>query len=281
MCLLCVRQPGADVNVQYLRNANCNNSDGSGYAILRSDMSAIDVFRSMDGEETIHNYMKAIDKDPECWAMYHARFSTHGTNSVDNVHPFKVGGSKNTVLAHNGILPVSIKPGSKHSDTRVFAERVLPAMGLGILDDRHAFAALEQWCAGSKVALFSLDNRLNNNIYIVNEHLGHWENGTWWSNNGYKFSWSYMKDVDRVHGVTTIGNPPSDIGDESIYETKCTICKYAYDDDDYNLGMCLSCGQCMECFEFVDDDCICHVPERKGMNFSQLAISKFAFDSND
>lgn len=262
MCLLCVRMPNAPVNVEYLKNANSNNPDGSGYAILRSDLSGIDTFCSMDGDVTIAKYVEAVERDPECWSMFHARFSTHGTETVDNVHPFRVGGSKKTVLAHNGILPVDVPRGSKRSDTRIFAESILPNMGLGVLDSKSEYAALERWCAGSKLAIFSIDPRLNNNVYIVNEELGHWKDGTWWSNNGYSFCWSRFGDgysfkYDRVHG-TEIAEPTVE---EPLFSGICSVCDNLLSDNSYDDDICQSCNACLECGNDYHV-CMCRIPAR-------------------
>lgn len=266
MCLLCVRMPNAPVNEEYLRNANSNNPDGSGFAILRSDLSGIDTFCSMDGEVAISKYVQAIERDPECWSMFHARYSTHGTETVDNVHPFRVGGSKKTVLAHNGILPVGVPKGSKRSDTRIFAESILPNMGITVLDSKQEYAALEKWCAGSKLAIFSVDTRLNNNVYILNEDAGHWADGTWWSNSGYSFCWSrsvggYSFKYDRVHGTEIVEADDLSSHEKPLYDFNCPMCKNVLDDSAYDDDICKSCNICLEC----GDDyyvCMCRVPSR-------------------
>lgn len=264
MCLLCVRMPNAEVNPQYLRNANENNPDGSGFAILRSDLSAIDVFCSMDGDLAIIKYLEAIERDPECWSMFHARYATHGTSTCENVHPFRVGGSRKTVLAHNGILPVSVPKGSKRSDTRIFAESILPNMGLGVLDTKYDFEALSDWCAGSKIAIFSIDERLSNNIYIVNEELGDWENGTWWSNSGYKHSFASLYrsrscGYDPVHGREYATSEPVD-ETVSPYDNHgaCEICMNYLGESDYRDGVCGFCNSCLECFESIVSNCMCY-----------------------
>lgn len=264
MCLLCVRMPGADINIEYLRNANCNNPDGSGFAILRSDLSGIDTFCSMDGELTIAKYVEAVERDPECWSMFHARYATHGTETVDNVHPFRVGSSKKTVLAHNGILPVSVPKGSKRSDTRIFAENILPSMGLGVLDDRHDFAALENWAAGSKIAVFSIDPRLVNNIYIVNEEDGHWSNGTWWSNSGYMSRWGFGgRSIYSYSPATCTESFNTDAELERMYqEGRCAVCDNIISTDYLEMDMCDWCNSCVNCIDQVGMDCMCYVPNR-------------------
>jgi len=263
MCLLCVRMPDTPVNTEYLANANANNADGFGFAILRSDLSAIDTFCTMDGDLAISKYVEAVERDPKCWSMYHARLATHGSETVENVHPFRVGGSKKTVLAHNGILPIPAS--GKRSDTRIFAESILPSMGLDSLDDSRATNALEKWCAGSKIAIFSIDPRLKHNIYILNEDDGQWDKeGTWWSNNSYSYRWGFGGYGScRTTNFPLIGstskNEPAD--DASMYDDVCLICKAFLYDDDYEMVLCGTCQCCLDCAENIED-CLCYVPTR-------------------
>jgi len=89
-----------------------------------------------------------------------------------------------TYLAHNGVLSLPIDENDRRSDTRIFAEEVLPAMGgVAALDDPRVFHILEKWAVGSKVVVMTVDPAAKFNLYILNEKSGTWDNdGVWWSN---------------------------------------------------------------------------------------------------
>ena len=172
MCLLMVAKPNAMPNDNDLVCACANNPDGFGYAVHTG--KEIITGRGMSHDDVIDRFLTTREKHMNGWAMFHARMTTHGETVKENCHPFRVGGSRDTILAHNGILGnVKIPTGDNRSDTRVFAEDLLPAR-LNILDHKKKFKKLERWAGGSKVAVFTTDKRLRKAVYIINEKLGSW-----------------------------------------------------------------------------------------------------------
>lgn len=55
------------------------------------------------GRYKLNQLVKAWSPSGGEWLVGHTRFGTHGSNSISNAHPFKVGGK---VLAHNGVVAV-------------------------------------------------------------------------------------------------------------------------------------------------------------------------------
>jgi len=89
-------------------------------------------------------------------------------------------------MGHNGILPVEIEKGDTRSDTRVFAETVMPAIGgIAALDDAEYAAKLAKWATGSKLVFMTNNPDTEHEWYIVNEQDGHWDKDMWWSNRSY------------------------------------------------------------------------------------------------
>ena len=156
MCLLLVCSPNSVPKKQNLKTASCNNPHGFGYAIITPD--GIITGKRMSAKKTINKFLTLRKQYPESYAMFHARYATHGVRNEDNCHPFKVGDSNDTYLAHNGVLDVHINAGDRRSDTRVFAEDILPAMGgVSALDNDHVWQMVSKWASGSKIAIFTLD----------------------------------------------------------------------------------------------------------------------------
>jgi glutamine amidotransferase len=254
MCLLAVCEPNSTPKRKELECASCNNPHGFGYAIVAD--GEIITGRGMSAKKIVSEFLSLRKQYPSGYAMFHARYATHGVKNEDNCHPFKVGGSTQTYLAHNGILDVEIHATDKRSDTRVFAEDVLPAMGgVASLDNDNVWKILSKWATGSKIAVLTLDPSAKDVCYIINESSGHWDNnGIWWSNSTYKEdSWS------RYIGM------PSAVNDDSVSvmdgETECPGCG-AFLLEDGNPYYCEHCMTCYDCFGIYEQDCMCYMPER-------------------
>ena len=250
MCLLVVSSPNSTPRKKELQNASCNNPHGFGYAVIAGNK--IITGRGMSSKKMIKEFLAVRKQYPNSYAMYHARFATHGVKNDDNCHPFKVGGSELTYLAHNGILSVDIPANDMRSDTRIFAEDILPSMGgVTALDNTNLYRMIEGWASGSKIAVFTLDPNAEYDCYIINEDLGHWDNaGNWWSNDGYKENtWTglFRNDADYYD--------PSDLLDDSEYS--CMVCA-----EEVNVNYCHNCGACFDCNMIVNDSCLCWSPER-------------------
>ena len=256
MCLLVVSSPNSTPKRKDLECASCNNPHGFGYAVIAGNK--IITGKGMSAKKIIKEFLAVRKQYPNSYAMYHARFATHGVKNDDNCHPFQVGGSDLTYLAHNGILSVDIPANDKRSDTRIFADDILPAMGgVKALDDVNLYSMLEGWSAGNKIAIFTLDPVAMYDCYIINEDLGHWDNdGNWWSNETYKASaWSSLfKKSNDYYDLEDIG------GSEDDY--MCYGCGLPRLSDD-NPYYCFDCGTCYDCSMVKDDGCLCWTPERE------------------
>ena len=157
-----------------------SNPDGFGYAFTTK--GGIEYVNTFNADEAINGLAKLCKRYPDGVGLFHARWATHGATSLENCHPFVV--NDKTVLGHNGVLPLTPAKGDTRSDTAIFAQEVMPQW-LHTLDTGE-IAPLEQWAAGSKVAILTCDKRLRDSVYILNESLGHWRGGCWYSNDSYK-----------------------------------------------------------------------------------------------
>jgi len=257
MCLLVVSSPNSTPRKKDLDNASCNNPHGFGYAVIAGDK--IITGKGMNAKKVIKEFLEVRKQYPNSYAMYHARFATHGVKNEDNCHPFKVGGSDLTYLAHNGILDVHIEPADKRSDTRIFAEDILPSMGgITALDNPNLYSIIQKWSSGNKIAVFTLDPNAEYDCYIINEDLGHWDNeGNWWSNEGYKPS-VYSKYFNFY-------GDGSDIGYTAEDDSICYGCGEAVLDD-ANPYHCHICGVCFDCGMVKEDGCMCWSPDYEAYN---------------
>jgi glutamine amidotransferase len=261
MCLLVVASPNSTPKKKDLECASCNNPHGFGFAVITPN--GIVTGRGMSAKKIIKRFLEVRKEFPNSYAMFHARYATHGVKNEENCHPFRVPSNPQTYLAHNGILDIKISAGDKRSDTRIFAEDTLPSMGgVTALDDDHVWAMVSKWSLGSKIVVFTLDPAAKSQCYIINESAGHWDNeGMWWSNNGYKpATWSsstyFSTPANHVEPV------------DAVDISECSRCgTLAYEDS--NPYYCEMCYTCYDCYGAYEDDCLCWTPSHDKAKMAQ------------
>jgi predicted glutamine amidotransferase len=183
MCLLTFMPSDVMPDMSRFKEASIQNGDGFGFAIL--EKKGFVKAHSMNFNEIANKFVDARDKHKGP-AIFHFRWATHGSETVDNCHPFLLGQDPTSVMGHNGILPVKIPKDDRRSDTKVFAEDIMPAIGgITSLDDTKYFDELETWAGGNKLVFLTHNDDAKYNWYILNSHLGHWDKEMWWSNKSY------------------------------------------------------------------------------------------------
>lgn len=278
MCMLCVVPPNVIPSRDKLENSALNNPHGFGFAIVIPSEKRIHAERTMNADTSINRFLEMRARHPEGYAMWHARFATHGTTTVENCHPFRVGGDRKTYLAHNGILPVIEPQGDTRSDTRIFAEDLLPAIGgVASLDNEQIVNLIEDFTTGSKVAVLTVDPVAKYQCYIFHEDKG-WkdDSGVWWSNDSCYLPKPY------TYTPTTWENKyystkPLDFVKQRTKEVKyleCSVCELNVGSDEleeagYTDEFCPQCGSCYDCFAYMSD-CLCY----KGSNADAAWWSK-------
>lgn len=184
MCLLTFIPDYVTPDMDKFAVAARNNPDGFGFAI--HDRHRIVRAHSMNFQEVADKFLE-MRKTLQGPATFHFRWATHGSETIDNCHPFVLGGDRDTVMAHNGILPVKMDKKDTRSDTKVFAEDYMPNIGgVCALDDADYYKKLEAWAKGSKLVFLTVNPDAKQDWYILNETDGHWADDMWWSNSSYK-----------------------------------------------------------------------------------------------
>lgn len=270
MCLLVVCNPNSTPSKDDLKMGACKNPHGFGFAIDTGE--GIISERSMSAKKSIRRFLELREQYPNGYAMWHARYATHGVKNELNCHPFKVVGEHDTYLAHNGVLDIHIPKNDKRSDTRIMAEELLPRLGgVSALDDDYVYDMISSWANGNKIAVMTNDPSAQYKIYVINEHLGSWDdNGIWWSNTSYKSSISTPRTTTYNY---TYGEP-------SVYDIVSTDSHFKatdYEDNKFECPNCqalidlwecdLYCNYCECCFDCSAQflDCLCYNPATKDM----------------
>jgi len=232
LCILTFLKPGTTPDLEALHQGALANPHGHGYAVITGD--TITVGRGMDAASVLTEFATVRAHFPDGPALFHSRLATHGLRTIDNCHPFRVGGDERTVLAHNGILPAHVHPapGDDRSDTRITAEDYLPGRPFGSLDSWAGRERLERWLGSDKMVLLTTDPAYKHSAYIFNEHAGIWDQGSWYSNTSYL---PYQHDgwYDFAGYCLNCGEPTDIAEDDSeITGPHCPWC-----------GFCADCGR--------------------------------------
>jgi predicted glutamine amidotransferase len=277
MCLLVVCKPNAIPKREELTEGACSNPHGYGFAMVID--GKIFRYRTMSARKAVSKFIHMRQQNPQGYAIWHARYATHGVRNVDNCHPFQVGDDTDTVLAHNGVLDTFIGKDDKRSDTRIFAEDTLPKIGgVCALEDENLYRMVEGWASGSKIAVLTTNPKAQYQLYLINEKLGNWDdNGVWWSNSSYKrttyttttyysptptttiaYDKSSEYDIEQAYYAELLehGNI-ADSKDYLVIDT-CPTCE-ALIDIDRSMEYCQYCDTCMSCWA-TWQDCMCYTP---------------------
>jgi len=271
MCMLCVVPPNVIPSREKLENSALNNPHGFGFAIVIPSEKRIHAERTMNADTSINRFIEMRSKYPEGYALWHARFATHGTTTVDNCHPFKVGNDNQTYLAHNGVLPIIEPKGDNRSDTRIFAEDLLPAIGgVASLDNEQVQNLIEDFTTGSKVCILTVDPRAQYQCYLFHKEKG-WEDesNVWWSNDSCflpkPYTYTPTSWDKHDYGSKWKSVQPLDFSSEVIFY-ECSVCELSVTEEDllemgYGDDYCPQCGSCYDCKTYMSD-CLCY----KGSN---------------
>jgi hypothetical protein len=261
MCMLCVIPPNVIPAREKLENSALNNPHGFGYAIAIPKENRILTFRTMNPDECINKFIKDRAEYLDGYAIWHARYTTHGSSTIDNCHPFMVGTDTQSYLAHNGILNV-LEEKDERSDTRIFAEDLMPVIGgVESLDNPQVWNMLEDFTTGSKVAFLTVNPKAKHQLYLLHEEKGQVDStGVWWSNNTcYLETWysKYGAIGYARHAVSSLSKEEEE--EDSFLE--CSVCDSVVDywqalkngEDSY----CLVCGTCYMCSTYKAV-CLCY-----------------------
>lgn len=280
MCILVVCEPNSTPSKSDLTAGACANPHGYGFAIHAGDKIISE--RSMSAKKSIARFLELREQYPNGYAMWHARYATHGVKNEQNCHPFVVGDDERTYLAHNGVLDITIHKSDKRSDTRVFAEDTLPKIGgVSALDDDNVWIMVESWAKGSKIAILTCDPIAKHPLYLINEKAGTWDNeGIWWSNQSHKRTalvpptsiYAYTKPY--VPSTTATAWSLDDdyttwAGEKEDDESEvCPYCDTLADLHE-NPYYCTTCQSCYDCGTIIHE-CLCYIPNRNWQSTKSL-----------
>jgi len=178
MCIAINKPENVLIPHTYLEQSFLHNDDGAGFMYAQDGQLHIEK-----GFMTFDSFMEAYTPHEEKPCVLHFRIKTHGDVNQDNTHPFQVG--KDLGFVHNGIIgKVDCSSDKKKSDTQHFNAQYLNV--LYRQDSRFIYKPVFKDLIGEFIGhskLVFLNNKGQSTI--VNEKLGKWDNGVWYSNTSY------------------------------------------------------------------------------------------------
>lgn len=158
-----------------IKNSWDNNDMGAG--LLWNHKNKLNVFKTYDYDEYISKYNELRDDKEVGHIVLHFRIATSGYKGEHNLHPFLVNDKLGFV--HNGVIKGL---GNKQfSDTYEFND-MLKKFSHNFLSCDMTKYFISEYIGYSKLLFLDADDRYT----IINEEMGKWADGNWYSNDSYK-----------------------------------------------------------------------------------------------
>lgn len=256
MCMLSFFPEGVIPNRDNIENGAGANPDGHGFAVVTRDRRLL-IEKSMDAERLIERFMQVRTDNPDGPAMFHSRIATSGLVDITGCHPFKVGSDNRTAVGHNGIL-FSPPKTSTRSDTRIFAESILPRYGS--LDKARTMRKLEKYTGSyNKLVILTVNPARRQTAYLINEKAGYWTQGEWHSNMDYLGYSGYSCKSGKSSNRQWWDEVEDEREDWTREPWPCDLCDANYAVDTMTL-VCAVCRSCNDCHMYVEE-CQCFTPQ--------------------
>lgn len=174
MCLIIYSQNAKLPPRHWFAEAAESNPDGIGI------MSADGIAKFLGKRKTRRawRYASQLAAERIPFAV-HFRWATHGRVSRSNCHPFEIPGT-GAHLMHNGVLWTSVSATEEVSDTRIFAEDIMPAyMSMAQQGAQDYLTALNREATGNRLLIMHPDGQ---RFDVINRHLWIESGGILYSN---------------------------------------------------------------------------------------------------
>lgn len=200
MCIALYLPKYVTVDRKTLFNCYESNPDGFGYSYF--DMDGKLQIRKFIGQDNIilgiEEFLLTRDYFKSKQFLAHFRIASHGKISKKTCHPFKI--NDEMVFCHNGILcdfTDKLSIDSKISDTMLFNRKVFQKLPHNFMNLPVYKKMLEETIGQfNKMIIMRRDGQ----HWILNEDVGEWHEGVWFSNDSYK-PFDYITNYD--YQVTT------------------------------------------------------------------------------
>jgi len=251
MCIAILNKKGI-LPKERLRRCWVSNPHGAGFAYYNNNK--ITIIKEMDNFDNFYKYYKKHrSSNLNVDFILHFRIATHGEICEQNTHPFLI--DKTSAFAHNGIISNCADSTSKKSDTVIFKEKILQKLPNNWHKNPLYIELISGYIGYSKLVFIK-----KHESFIINEDLGIWDDGNWYSNNSYKEIEKPEKSLINSH-LTKKYYTPSYNYKNTLFDNN----RINFEDDDFLI--CAECGGsinveyrydyrcdlCENCYNYLED----------------------------
>ena len=232
MCVAVLKPEKSTIDDSTIRKCWETNPDGGGLMYVNN--GKIIVKKELENVESFikkyHESLPFFQSD----VILHFRIGTSGLMNLENTHPHKV--NENVYMVHNGIIDRCTEVNSKFSDTMKFC-KFISHLPNDFMKNNSLMELITGYIETDKMIF--LDDL--GNTRIINESLGKWVNGNWYSNT----HWQYTKQFFSFNGVN--------------YQTKKEQTKkFDLEDDVEAVYFCIDCDSPIGKYECHDYEGYCY-----------------------
>lgn len=236
----------------HIKNSWDNNDMGAG--ILWNESNKLQVFKTYEYDEYIDKYNELRDNAEVGNIVLHFRIATSGYKGEHNLHPFLI--NEKLGFVHNGVI--SGLGNKQFSDTYEFND-MLKKFKHNFLGCDMSKYFISEYIGYSKLLFLDVDDKYT----IINEELGKWTDGNWYSNDSYK-----QYNDFKYYGNKKVYNTPAtkvdpkytlqedyitdEVEDEWImYEYICDV--YGLDPEDESTFEDVEYYMVLNCVDSIED----------------------------
>lgn len=180
MCVILAARKGIHLNKEELKESFRSDPHGCGYTYVE-DGKAIVKKGYFTFKDFWEDYKEINGKKTN---IVHMRWSTSGSRSKDNCHPFSI--TESLAGTHNGSMSRYSKIQNGQSDSANFFQFVIKPLvdkDPSLIREPSIHALLSQALGdGNKIAILDAEK---DDIILINDHLGHYYKDSWRSNEDY------------------------------------------------------------------------------------------------
>lgn len=191
MCLAIYKPADKSIKDEFLRNGFANHPDGAGMAWAQDGQ-----LHFKKGIFKLEEFLELYEQIKQFPALLHFRKATHGAINEANCHPFIFNDGK-LALIHNGVLNIKCTIDGL-SDTAHFVKLVLEPMinkNNVPIDDGALHYLISTSIGTDKMVV--MDG--NGTAFVFNEDKGTVEEGVWYSNTTFRYSYKSTTKTTTTH----------------------------------------------------------------------------------
>lgn len=210
MCIAILTLAGRKLDRETFDRCWKKNNQGAGLAYSNgSEMVIVKELKSVDRFWRL--YCKHRDANMDIPMLVHFRIRTHGKVDYVSTQPIQI--NKDLAYIHNGMI-YKVPNSPDYSDTVMFKKEMLSTLPNGFHLNKTILRFIEEFIGSSKLVFLDVKNRWS----VCNPKAGTWDNGIWYSNDGYK-EWTSHYQGGRHRGCPPFHTPTAQHQNSSTCST--------------------------------------------------------------